>query len=336
MNYAILRVQKLKSGASVRRSMQHAFREQTTPNAVDDLTPENTQIGANSTAEGLAAFNAALPDKVRKNAVLAVEYLMTASPEAMAGMSREAQDAYFSDCLDWLKDKHGAENVVMSGVHRDETTPHMYAYVVPIDQDTGRLNCRKFLGGSKALSDMQTHFAAQVGQKHGLDRGVKRSKAKHQDIKTYYSLVSQAVHNRRGVVRELRINASDLAPRDMPHDGSMMAKLHKALGGKTIESEEGIAHRLTEEMNRAIANTLAEAAVSVERKKKLQAKREEVESYKRSLAPLQEALAPLHYKNRHAAVKAMTEFARKQVIEQKREQERQKDARLSRDRGFSR
>ena len=49
----------------------------------------------------------------------------------MQGKARSSQDAYFRDALDWLKNKHGAENVVYAGIHRDETTPHMYAYVVP-------------------------------------------------------------------------------------------------------------------------------------------------------------------------------------------------------------
>ena len=36
--------------------------------------------------------------------------------------------------------------MVYAGVHRDESTPHMYAYVVPLDESTGRLNARRWLG----------------------------------------------------------------------------------------------------------------------------------------------------------------------------------------------
>ncbi|MFF0988233.1 MobV family relaxase, partial [Proteus mirabilis] len=178
MGYAILRVQKLKSAVAVHRSMKHAFRAQETPNADKSRTPDNTHIGAHSVAEGMAAFREALPEKVRKNAVQCVEYLMTASPEAMQGKTREQQDAYFQDSLDWLRKRHGAENVIYAGIHRDEKTPHMYAYVVPKDPDTGRLNCRRFLGGAAALREMQTDFAEQVGKQHGLQRGIEGSKAK--------------------------------------------------------------------------------------------------------------------------------------------------------------
>lgn len=56
----------------------------------------------------------------------------------------------------------------------------MYAYVVPLDEGTGRLNARQWLGGSKALGDMQTEFANVVGAQHGLERGLKGRKAVHQ------------------------------------------------------------------------------------------------------------------------------------------------------------
>lgn len=191
MGYAILRTQKLKSGQAVRRSMTHAFREQDTPNADPERTPDNTHIGAADVDQALERFNARLPDKVRKNAVLAVEYLITASPEDMHGKTRQEQDAYFRDALDWLKTKHGAENVVYAGIHRDEQTPHMYAYVVPIDE-RGKLNCRAFLGGAKALSQLQTDFSQEVGQQHGLQRGIEGSKARHTTIQQYYSRANQA------------------------------------------------------------------------------------------------------------------------------------------------
>ena len=108
MQYAILRVQKLKSSAAVHRSMKHAFRAQDTPNADPALTPDNTHIGAQNVAEGMAAFRARLPEKFRKDAVQCVEYLMTASPEVMQAKSRDEQDAYFR-LLEWLKKRHGSE-----------------------------------------------------------------------------------------------------------------------------------------------------------------------------------------------------------------------------------
>lgn len=188
-HFAILRVQKLKSAISVHRSLKHAFREQETPNADPAKAAQNVHLGARSSAEAMSAFRSRLPEKRRKDAVLAIEYLVTASPEAM---SKLTPLDYFNDALVWLKNRHGASNVVYSGLHYDEKTPHMYAYVVPLDESSGRLNARKWLGGATALSAMQSDFAVHVGARHGLERGIKGSKAKHERVQRHYSLVNSA------------------------------------------------------------------------------------------------------------------------------------------------
>jgi hypothetical protein len=173
--------------------MKHAFRAQNTPNADPKRLPDNTHIGASSVAEGMAAFRSRLPAKHRKDAVQAIEYLVTGSPELMQSKNRIQQDKYFQDAIDWLHAKHGAENVVYVGIHRDETTPHLFAYVVPRVGE--KLNCRQFLGGAKALSDMQSDFADSVGAKHGLARGIKGSKARHTTLKQHYAALNAELVN---------------------------------------------------------------------------------------------------------------------------------------------
>ena len=190
--YAILRTQKLKATGAVWRSLKHAFREQPTPNADPAKAAQNAHLGANSAAEAMQRVRDRLPEKRRKDAVLAIEYLITASPEAMQELGGQGRDAYFNEALKWLRERHGGANVVYAGIHRDETTPHMYAYVVPLDEATGRLNARRWLGGAKALSEMQTDFAANVGARHGLERGIKGSRAKHERVKRHYGLVNRA------------------------------------------------------------------------------------------------------------------------------------------------
>ncbi|WP_171496447.1 plasmid recombination protein, partial [Acinetobacter sp. TUM15372] len=74
-------------------------------------------------------------------------------------------------------------------IHRDETTPHLVAYVVPIDLE-GKLNAREFLGGRSKLSKMQTDFDNEV--KHlGLERGLEGSKAEHTTIKDFYAEIQK-------------------------------------------------------------------------------------------------------------------------------------------------
>jgi len=193
MGYAILRTEKIKSGISFRRSLAHAFRAQDTPNADPARLSENSHIGAADVAEALAKFNARLAtqDRIRSNAVLAVEYMIGGSPDDMHGKTRIEQDAYFDDALKWLKEKHGEENVVYAAIHRDETTPHMHAYVIPLDE-RDKLNCRAFLGGAKALNLMQSDFAEKVGKPHALERGIEGSKARHTTSRQYAARVAAA------------------------------------------------------------------------------------------------------------------------------------------------
>ena len=190
--YAILRTQKLKAVQAVRRSLMHAFRDMDTPNADPARTADNAHIGATSTEKALERFRLLLNTQkhVRKNGVLAIEYLMTGSPESMGAMDRESQDAYFRDALSWLKNRHGEENVFYAGIHRDESTPHMYAYVVPIDEK-GKLNCSAYLGNAKALSAMQSDYASIVGLRHGLVRGIEGSKSKHERVRRHYAVINQ-------------------------------------------------------------------------------------------------------------------------------------------------
>lgn len=133
----------------------------------------------------MAKFRKLLPEKIRANAVVAVEYLITASPEAMANMSHRKKIEYFQESINFLKRMHGAKNVFYCGVHFDETTPHLCAYVVPLDE-RGKLNCRSFLGGRQKLAMLQTEFHKQVGERFGLQRGIMGSRARHTEIKKYY------------------------------------------------------------------------------------------------------------------------------------------------------
>lgn len=189
MAFAILRTKKLKSMGAIARSARHTFREQLTPNADPDMTGKNRTVGARGADQVLSAIKGLLPEKRRKDAVLTIEYLITASPESFkrhGGHLSDLGDGYFQDALKWLQKRHGKECVVSSTIHLDEATPHMVAYVVPLTRDK-RLSCKDFLGGPKKLREMQDDFHRVCGEPRGLARGIKGSKATHQSLKRYYA-----------------------------------------------------------------------------------------------------------------------------------------------------
>jgi hypothetical protein len=241
--YAILRTAKLTSLGNVGGSAQHNFRERPTPNANQDVTPNNRTSGAQSSAEVLAAVKARLAtqDRVRKNAVLAVEYFIGASPEWFQEQSKEAREAYFDQAEEWLKDRHGKENVIAVTRQYDETSPHVCAYVVPIDP-AGKLNASHFLDGRQKLSQMQTDFAEKVGRQFKLERGIEGSKVQHKTVKQYYAEI-------QAPAREVTISSEDIKPK----------VLEKTFWQSYVETDEMVADRLTETVRDAYKPTISAA-----------------------------------------------------------------------------
>jgi hypothetical protein len=191
MGFCILRTAKLKTFGNLAGSGDHNFRARQTDNADPNLTHLNETHGAQSTEEIIECVKARLATvpTIRKNAVLAVEYFIGASPEYFQNATKLEYERYFDNAEKWLKKIHGAENVIAVTRHYDETSPHLCAYVVPIDP-AGKLNASHFYDGRAKLQQMQTAFAEQVGAPAGLERGVEGSKAEHTTIKTFYGAIN--------------------------------------------------------------------------------------------------------------------------------------------------
>lgn len=190
--YSIIRAKKIKNLAAVVRSAQHTFREQPTPNANASLLSLNRITGVDGAAPLANALKMRLPERRRRDAVICIEYLITASPEAFGrhgGHLNDLGSGYFKDALRWLQERHGSENVLSAVLHLDERTPHLVAYVVPLTPD-GRLSARDYLGGPAKMREMQDSFHSSCGVTHGLQRGIQGSKAKHQKISSFYKILS--------------------------------------------------------------------------------------------------------------------------------------------------
>ena len=193
MAFAILRTAKKKGSISIYTSLRHNLRLKNVSNADPSLGTNNTYQGVGSTAELRSFIDdrvGTVKRKVRPDAVKLVEIVVAASPEFTTGGGDI--EGYLAKASDWLIDKFGRENVASITVHRDETTPHLHALVVPITKD-GRLSAKDTLGGREKLSALQTEFHEQVGAGFGLLRGVSGSKATHQKLSTYYAQVNRPI-----------------------------------------------------------------------------------------------------------------------------------------------
>lgn len=217
----VIRIAKLGTIGNLKASGEHTWRERKTDNA----DPERTHLNEDwrevkSSAELVDAVQNRVAQAEQKSdhAVPCIEYLITAHKDAFKEGGGEVDSSkYFADSLKWLEAKHGKENIVAVNIQRDEQTPHMVAYVVPLvevaaktrkrsvvvgkdaegkqireireykEAATSRLSASEFFDSRQKLRDLQTDFSKDVGAKHGLERGVEGSTAKHQTIKQFYT-----------------------------------------------------------------------------------------------------------------------------------------------------
>ena len=198
MPHAIARIAKLKSG-NIGASEQHTKRERDTPNANPEIT--NIRFIGQPDSSNLPNLETIVRDRIgdqtiRKNGVLCVEMLLTASPEyfrpndpSKAGYYKPERLADFQQAVhSWLDNEYG-DRIVRAELHLDESTPHIHAYLVPLDE-RGKLNCRGIFGGRQKLSQFQDSYANALSPL-GLERGIKGSRAKHTTVKQYYAAVTK-------------------------------------------------------------------------------------------------------------------------------------------------
>ena len=183
--YAICRIKKIKSAAGVKSMSDHNERTRETPNANLEVT--NYDLRSFDQNDGANLYENVmnkLPEKRRSNAVLAVEHVLTASPEFFENMTKTDVLTWAESSQHWLNERYGKENVAYSTLHLDEKTPHIHAVIVPLVD--GKLNAREIFGTREKMRDMQDSYHERV-KFMGLERGIKGSKAKHVDIQKFYN-----------------------------------------------------------------------------------------------------------------------------------------------------
>ena len=198
--YTVLRTHKHQSMGGLYAAIAHCLRERETTNADPTLYHKNINFTHKLDAKGTPQerIKAMLDDTYKtKDSVYCIEYIMSASPEWWENATAEEQSNWYHSSLKFLHDRHGVENVQLAVAHRDETTPHISAFVVPREKKRQNskkdkrvydyhLNAKKWLGGRKLMSDMQDDYAKRVAHL-GIQRGIKGSAAEHQKVKKWYA-----------------------------------------------------------------------------------------------------------------------------------------------------
>lgn len=126
-------------------------------------------------------------EKWRKDAVMFIDSVYSASPEFFEGKNKYEVEGYFRQCLSFHEKEYGG-HVINAVVHLDETTPHMHVVSVPIVEKEAKqekdenglikptqkeysLSAKKVIGNQSQMRRAQDHFYEQVEKGWGLERG---------------------------------------------------------------------------------------------------------------------------------------------------------------------
>lgn len=298
-NFAILRIKKHKSLASVYHVARHHTRQSVCKTADPTRTHLNKSQGP-KTARGvvdaieatIAKAQAKASRKFRSDSPKCVEFMITASPEWWKTASQQQRAGYLNRAAKWLRDKFGSENVVGLWAHFDEASPHIHAVVIPMAN--GVLNAKHYFGGKAKMAELQTEFA-NVAAPFGLVRGIPKSEATHTPVSEWWAALnaprpkpSKADYAAAALgfkpepikVMEMQNAALDatLAKNASlrKNAGKVQAKAHQnQLDGIRLEAVENFAR----EGNSAVLD-------AIESRKKVQAQADEIAALKAQIARL--------------------------------------------------
>lgn len=201
--FAIARIEKIKSLKQAQVASAHNARtEPRFAKEVDEGRSWLNEILVSANGDGIpyADIRDRLPENRRKNAVLAVEVLLTASPEYFAEPGMLPRPGYYDDnklqawkssALSFAK-RHFGENLVNVALHLDEATPHLQMFVVPL-RDDGKLDARSMFNRENLIK-LQDEYHKSV-EHLGLKRGVSASVShrEHESLSDYYKRSKEPV-----------------------------------------------------------------------------------------------------------------------------------------------
>lgn len=130
----------------------------------------------------------------RKNSVVALEYVLAISPDAVKDIEKTyVYNVALDRLAQFIEKKHGKENVIAKSFHFDESNPHVHVIVTPIKEKTvkwknkngvgekteNRLSARDYTGNKHLLRNLQSDFHRHCESmpfakttKHKFKRGI--------------------------------------------------------------------------------------------------------------------------------------------------------------------
>lgn len=205
MGYCFVRIEKIKNNASFTRKYEHNYRTENVPNAIPELRNQNEELVPLRSADGntwdyLTAYQERIKSldyyknhKVTKTNVRGLEIFTTFSRESKDQVDiekwKEENVRWIREYFNRCPEKYG-DNVISVMYHGDECgNVHCHAIVIPIDEQ-GKLSADKYIGNRTKMRSLQDSYAKAM-EPLGLERGLKGSSARHQDISKFYAKLNE-------------------------------------------------------------------------------------------------------------------------------------------------
>ena len=208
MPYAIMRFKKTASGGIV-PAQRHNEREKKAykSNPDIDLSRIANDYHVIKPDKPYKAFvNTRIQEagcRTRKDSVLMVETVLTATPEFLNNLSPEKQREFFHHAVLFFERENGRENIVSAIVHMDEKTPHMHLCFVPLTKDN-RLSAKEIIGNREKLCKWQDRYHEHMTKKFpALQRGLSAVETKRKHIPTWMLKKASDIENEGQQILEL-------------------------------------------------------------------------------------------------------------------------------------
>lgn len=164
---------------------------------------------------------------LRKDATLACGVLISSDKQFFDGLTPEKEREFFQTAYEYLCEKYGAENIISAKVHKDETTPHLHAIVVPLTKD-GRLTAKE-LFDRNALTALHNDIPQKLKQRgFNIERGERNAQVKRMETDEWKRL-------KKDNQVTVKINPNDTVARVLEK---------RIIGADITETPEQVAQRL--------------------------------------------------------------------------------------------
>lgn len=216
--YAILRTKRIKDTNKFSQMCMHNLRDRTNNEKnidsskshlneilVDEFDLQSAKEFNTGYAKKLNDYYNKLEIKQRKDAVQAMEFVLTASPEFFAKATQKEKEKWVKTQVDFARKEFG-KNLKLAVLHQDESTPHIHLVISTeitkvqkfknrygtCEKKVTSLNAKRF--NRSYLKDLHTRYA-EHNKEFGLIRGLEGSEATHTYLKVYKADAKEALNS---------------------------------------------------------------------------------------------------------------------------------------------